>query len=180
LSFYDASLDGIRILDLETGEEGVLPSGFGIQGAWSPDGTAFLFPGLAIESGRGRVTLHLADLISRETMEVIDQSYEWQDVGSPQWSPGGEWIAIGVQPGMAGPGRQIWLLKPDGSGAHPIVEDPGFTFGGYRWDPWGERLVFQRFALDRPDDQPEVWIWTIATKELARISESAWLPDWLP
>jgi len=67
---------------------------------------------------------------------------------SPAWSPDGQWIAWTSQRQAGG---EIWLMKPDGSGAHAL------TLGDYpSWSPDSRRIAFARsvsntvllFAID--------------------------------
>ena len=61
-------------------------------------------------------------------------------VGSVAWSPRGDWIAYTVAPG-GGLNTQIWLVKPDGSGAKRLTpggKDNNALFG---WTRDGSRLM---------------------------------------
>jgi Tol biopolymer transport system component len=179
IAFYDSALDDIRILDLETGAEQFLPSGYGFVGSWSPDGNRIVFPVLIPVDDQFLTSLQVANLITRELEVIIDEENGWEEVGMPSWSPTGEWILIGVQTGEFGVGRQLWRLRPDGSEAQPFLLNPNFVHGGYQWDPTGARIVFQRFPIDDPGGEPEVILWDIDGREKL-VAKNAWLPAWLP
>jgi Tol biopolymer transport system component len=179
IAFYDSALDGIRILDLETGAEQFLPSGYGFVGSWSPDGNRIAFPVLIPVEDQFLTSLQVANLITRELEVIIDEENAWEEVGVPSWSPTGEWILIGVQTGEFGEGRQLWLIKPNGAEVNPVVVDPRFSHGGYRWDPEGMRIVFQRFLFGNPEAEPEVALLEIGGEEIL-IAKNAWMPAWLP
>ncbi len=178
LAFYDRNLESIRVLDLETGAEDVLSSGFGLIGGWAPDGNQMVIPVLSPHEDHFFVSLQIVDLRTKETRILVDEGVGWQDVGIPKWSPDGEWILIGVQSGELGSGRQLWLLRPDGTMAQMIDLTPGFTHGGYHWDSSSEHVVYQRFQLDEPEAQPEVMLWEFGGSANL-IAEKAWLPNWL-
>ncbi len=179
LAFYDLVVEGIRVLDLRTSSEQMIPTGFGVVGSWSPDGSQLIFPVLVHQGDQFLVTLQRVDLVTKEIQIVIGESMNWLDIGVPRWSPSGEWIVVGVRSGEFGEGRQLWLFRPDGTDAHTIVEDPNYTHGGHHWDPHGERIVFQRFLLGDAGAQPEVVLWE-TDWEVTLIASNAWLPEWLP
>ena len=87
---------------------------------------------------------------------------------------------IAIQSAEYGLGKQLWLMNSDGSGLHLIVIDPAFSHGGYRWDPYSEKIIFQRFNLGDPDATPEVWVWSMEDEQVQSIAQNAWQPDWLP
>ncbi len=55
-----------------------------------------------------------------------------------------------------------------------------YTFGGYRWDPWGTALVFQRFELNTPFATPEVGVLSVATGAVTMLVTDGATPEWLP
>jgi TolB protein len=68
------------------------------------------------------------------------------DARSPAWSPDGSQIAYVHTSGDDGY-HQIYLMKADGTGAHPVTEfDPGGIFG-VAWSPDGRRLAFGKCLL---------------------------------
>ena len=166
-------------MDLNTSSEQILTTGFGLVGSWSPDGNRMIYPVLVPDGDQFLTTLQIVDLQSKTIIDVIDEGMVWGDVGSPRWSPSGEWIAIGARTGEYGEGRQLWLLKPNGMDAHTVVGNPNYAHGGYRWDPWGKRIVFQRIPVDDLEGEPEVLIWEF-DGEVKLIAEDAWLPMWVP
>lgn len=180
LAFYDALVSGIRIITLAGGEDSILPSGYGVIGSWSPEGERMVFPVLKAAEDGFSISLHLASLTSQETTIVVDENVNFLDFGLPSWSPDGSWIVVGIQSAQHGLGKQLWLMKSDGSGLHPIVLEPTFAHGGYRWDPNSEKILFQRFHLDDPSAAPEVWLWSMEDEQVELIAQNAWQPGWLP
>jgi dipeptidyl aminopeptidase/acylaminoacyl peptidase len=138
-----------------------------------------IYPVLVQHEDQFLATLQIVDLATKALDVVIGEGMGWGDVGLPRWSPSGEWVVIGALSGEYGEGRQLWLLRPDGTEADTIVVDTTYTHGGYHWGPWGRRIVFQRFPLRDPGAQPEVVLWEIGGEETV-IARNAWLPAWLP
>lgn len=179
LGFYDLNLDGIRLIDLLTSSEQVLPSGYGLVGSWSPNGRRMAYPVLIPQDEQFLVGVQVADLYSKEVTVLIDEGMQWRDVSQPRWSPTGEWIAVAAVSGEYGPGRQLWLVQPDGSEAYPLTDEPGFSFGGFDWDPWGERIISQRFQAGDPEEGTDVVLLEIGGG-MRTIAREAWLPAWVP
>jgi Tol biopolymer transport system component/cytosine/adenosine deaminase-related metal-dependent hydrolase len=60
------------------------------------------------------------------------------DIGQPEWSPDGEWIAF--QSYRAGV-FDLWLIRPDGSGLRRLTHGP-YDHREPRFSPDGRRIVF--------------------------------------
>jgi len=61
-------------------------------------------------------------------------------VGSVYWSPTGEWLAYTVAPG-GGLNTQIWVMKPDGTGAKRLTPGGKDNNNLYGWTLDGTRLM---------------------------------------
>ncbi len=180
LAVYDSFVGGIRAVNLETGEAQVLPTLKGLVGAWSPSGAQMLFTSLRIVDEQPQTAILWADLQGRGIQTVLEERPGWFDFGVPAWSPAGGWMALSLRSDDPLGGRELWLMRPDGSEARPIIAELGVSYGAYAWDPLGERLIFQRFRLDEALAAPEVLVWTMETGELSLLRADAWLPGWLP
>jgi peroxiredoxin len=78
------------------------------------------------------------------------------------------------------PGKQLYLLDPETGEAQPLVVDAAYYHAGARWDPTGERIIFQRYPLHQAGALPSVWTVDLGTGELKQVAENAMLPQWLP
>ena len=61
-------------------------------------------------------------------------------VGRVLWSPGGDWLAYSVLPG-GGLNTQIWVMKPDGSGARRLTAGGKENNALYGWTHDGAKLM---------------------------------------
>lgn len=180
LAFFDGSVGGIRVLDLASGGEMVLPTLMGLVGAFAPDGQAMFFTDVQAQPNSVVGILYLADFGSQTITAPLSETLPFSDFGVPEWSQTREWIALSAKVADGGPGRQLWVLRPDGSDAHPIAADPAYTHGSYHWDAWGQQLVYQRVALGTPFPQPEIWVWSATTGAARQVATDGTLPMWLP
>lgn len=100
----------------------------------SPDATQFAY--LSNESGSPQIWVR--DLKRRIAPRQLTSLPD--PVGIVMWSPTGEWLAYTVAPG-GGLNTQIWVMKPDGTGAKRLT--PGGKDNNYLdgWTRDGTRLM---------------------------------------
>nr|NIV30704.1 hypothetical protein [Anaerolineae bacterium] len=105
---------------------------------------------------------------------------------SPAWSPGGGWIAYGRQfldEERWTPGRQIWLVRPDGSEAYALLEEPMGDHFSFAWRPDGAALAYVRNdQSEGPQPLPDVsiWVYDLVEREPVPVAPEGVLPKWLP
>lgn len=180
LAFFDGNVGAIRVLQIETGAEELLPTRMGVVGGWSPTGDRMLFNVMLFQGETATAGLQLADFSRQHTAQIELSEVAVRDFGVPAWSPDGAWVLIGLQTPESGPGRQLWLMRPDGSEARPLVSDPDFTHGGYRWSPEGDRLVYQRFPLRVTNAVPELYLLELEAGQPQLLAVDASSPAWIP
>jgi TolB protein len=180
IAAYDGTSTRIRVLNVQTKKEILLPSLMGTTGSWSPDGNRMLYNDLKIAGEQTHATLYLADFATEEISPAFADDPADVNYGIPNWSLDGAWVVTGIKRADQGLGSQLWIMRPDGGEARPITNDLAYTFGGYSWDPSGELVVFQRFELGVPFAKPEVMVWSFATGQITPIVQDASLPGWLP
>jgi TolB protein len=180
LAFFDGGIGSIRVLNLQTSEETLLPTQMGTLGSWSADEQEMLYSDLSFGGEQPFVTVYRAVFYTQEITPVLGRDLNFADYGPPAWSPDGQWMAISQRPPQGGATKQLWLMRLDGSEARSITDEPLYTHGGYHWDGWGTALVFQRFEIGQPYAQPELRVWTLATNEVEPLVRDATQAAWLP
>jgi Tol biopolymer transport system component len=179
IAAFDGSIGGIRVLDLQTGDVMILPSQMGVVGTWAPDGQTMLYNDLSIVGEQPYVQMYLANFQTKEVNLTFEAGEARIDYSVPVWSPDGQWAAAGLKNALSGGGNQLWIMRPDGSEGRAIADDPKYTYGAYRWDPWSQSLVFQRFELGEPFAKPEIMMWSPGDG-VRLIAQDASMPAWLP
>lgn len=180
IAFYDGSVFGLRLYDLTARTDWVLPTQLGELGSWSPDGAQMLYHELNITDAGNQSAAYLADFDQRQVTPALASDITNANYDSPVWSPKGEWVAVGLQSSSSSASGELWLMRPDGSEARPIVTETGYVYSAYRWSPTGEALVFHRFPLGVAYAQPDVVVWSLAEERLTVLAANATTPMWLP
>lgn len=181
LAFF-APQQGVRILDLTTDASQLVPNQLGEMGTWSPDGGALALVDLSVAGERLSSHLIFADLKDGSIQNLSDPEGQG-GYGSPAWSPSGEWLAFGrkaLPDGTPTAGQQLWLMRPDGREAHPLVTDPDAHLGSIAWSPDGRAMAYQRFPLRQADARPEIWFVPLDGADPVKLADNGTLPSWLP
>jgi Tol biopolymer transport system component len=42
----------------------------------------------------------------------------------------------------------VWLVRPDGTQAHVLLNEAGASYSGLSWSPDGQLLLYSRYRLD--------------------------------
>ena len=193
LSYVSPADEGVVLYRLADGQQRLLSSRVGRPAAFSPDSAQVIVSDLVLEGNptapddgdvpapiqeSSRVFLYRV-LLAEEGRERISADLPVDD-SAPAWSPDGQWIAFGRVPADAASGRQLWLMRPDGSEARALTNDPNLFHGPPTWSPDGTTLLYQRFDLSDPAATPEVWHLRLADSLSTLIAPGGYLPAWLP
>ncbi len=182
LAFFDENAGGLRVLNLETHQEQMLPTSDGQVGSWSGDGQQMLVNDVVTNPTSSYEAMFLVGLIDQPVKQIkgpIDQTID-ANYSVPVLSPDGQWIVVGVNYQNGPASSQLWLEKSDGTGARAITTNQVFTQAAYHWDPTSQDLVFQRLELDTSQARPEVVVWNRVDNTLTVIDQDSGLPEWLP
>lgn len=94
----------------------------------------------------------------------------------PSYSPDGQWILYEVSYGDR---SDIWMIRPDGTDAHPVIEDDSDNIHPC----WGPDASWFAFSSDRSGNY-DVWISDLDGSQLLQVTEDpgddiypAWNPE---
>ena len=180
LATYDIVQSAIRILDLQTSQESAIPSAYPGVGDWSPDSKALIFLDLSPGVLEPNVGMFIYSFMDESIHDALGEFLPNLDYDPPRWSPAGDLIVYGI--GLVGTsaGKDLWVADLESRDAFSITNDPSGSFSNYRWDPWGERLVFQRYAPSGPLPHTSIWIWDRSTGVANKLFENGVRPEWIP
>ncbi|MGH2523354.1 MAG: hypothetical protein ACRDH2_12695, partial [Anaerolineales bacterium] len=190
VSYFDSLRQAMVIHDLATGALTYIPDASGEMGTWSPDGQFIVYPEVYIPAGLTEVPggehsdrffgQLLKVAIATNATEGLSGA-ELADDASPAYSPSGEWIAFGrrgLAPDQWTPGRQLWLMRADGSEARPLTTEPLYNHSAFEWSLDGAELVYMRVNTTAPP--AEIWAIKADGTGARRLIEAGYLPEWVP
>mgnify|MGYP006296770009 CR=1 FL=1 len=179
LATYDTTQNAIRVLNLETSQESGIPRILQGSGDWSPDSERLLFTDLVEAENEPFVEIYIADL-EKDTMDTAFENPSTDtDFSQPRWSPMGDWLAAALRPVNANITKALWVLPLTEGNPISVADDPAANYSAYQWDPWGESLVYQRFALSG-SEPVSIWRWDWDSRRAVKILETGARPLWLP
>jgi Tol biopolymer transport system component len=182
LAFFDENAGGLRVLDLKTHQDQLLPTSDGHVGSWSSDGQQMLLNDVVTNPSTSYEAMFLVGFGNQPVRQLkgpVDETID-ANYSVPALSPDGQWIVVGLNFNNGPASSQLWLEKSDGTGAKAITTNQVFTLAAYHWDPTSQEVVFQRLELDTSQARPEVVVWNRAANTMTAIDQDAGLPVWLP
>lgn len=200
LAYFDFSTKEIVIVEPlilpDPSVQGSIVSELGVVGAWALDGTSLIFPDMVIlddtyakhETTGDELPLFYSHLFRQSINfglreDLSSMGFDLVEDASPVLSPDGKWIAFTrkfLQENLWTPGRQIWVMRTDGSQATQITDSPEFNYSSLSWHPDGNALTFVRTNQNDFAAGPEVWFYEFETDELELLSRGAYSPQWIP
>lgn len=181
LAAFDGGVGAVRVLNVRTSQDMLIETAMGTVGTFAPDGRSMIFNDMNFDgSNPPYVSIYQADLEARAIVPVIGRDPNFADYSVPAWSPLGDAIAVALRGENSGPSKQLWVMSPTGADPRRLTDNAGFTYGGYRWNPWGTALVAQRLELGIPFATPELVLVDAASGQVTPLVSDGALPRWLP
>lgn len=186
LSYLRLDPIGVSIYNLEDGRSAFYATSTGEPGIWHPTRLELVvstFREVEVDGNPQFLTHLLAvDPLGAQERNLSGEQSLVED-NSPAFSPDGEWIAFlrkELTGARASLGKQLWLMRADGSEAHPLTVAPEFDHGSPAWSPDGRLLAYQRFPLKGPNIVVSVWMVDVATGEQWQLATAGQRPQWQP
>lgn len=179
LAYYDTSRQAIHLYSLRTAESQFFPSQVEEVGSFSPDGSQMAYVSIDPESLPPAGELYLADLHANKSMPLFIDGLSSVDTGIPVWAGSGEWIAFSIRPTGIAAGRQLWVVRPDGSELRAVTDDSTANHAAASWSHNSSTLILQRLRLGSSDAQPDILSWDLASGRLKLLVENGALPVWM-
>jgi len=176
----------IRLVDPDSTERQEFEIDSESLGVWSPDGTLYLTTSLIpveTKDVEAAISSHLIlyNLLSQQPTDLTVRM-NLEDA-TPAFSPNGDWIAFGRKYLDASdwtPGRQLWLIKTDGSNCHALTNEPDLHHVNITWSPDGKHIAFMCFNQVKITASPEVWMMDVDSESPVRLVINAYAPQWIP
>lgn len=189
LVYYDAGRQGCVVVEVATAPTEVAFVAADGPCAWGAGGRALFavrfqpLPEVTDAQG-GQLTAAHVWRYDLEAGTAVDLSPapEVEDA-APTPDGRGMWVALGrrwLSPTRWTLGRQIWLMRPDGSDARPLTQAPVWQHQGFVWSDDGRYLAFVRTDQASLATPPEVWVYDLTSGAARQVAVNAYAPAWLP
>ena len=195
LSYFDTTRQAMVVQDLTTQAVSYIPDSSGEMGTWSPDGEFIVYPEIFFppeptpipgapepEHTDKFFSRLLRVTIATNATENLSGEGVVEDA-SPVYSPDGVWLAFArksLDQARWTPGRQLWLMRADGSDARPLTNEPLYHHSAFVWSPDGRRLIYMRSNAVTPGLPAEIWTINSDGTGARKLVEGGYLPQWMP
>ncbi|MBI4926477.1 MAG: PD40 domain-containing protein [Anaerolineae bacterium] len=180
LVFYDGIEVGLRLVELASNQDFLLPSNLGMTAGWSPDGLDLFFNRVVEDEATGNSTLYRYAISTQQISKVIENAEVSMDYGPASVHPNGELIALGVRDLSGNPARQLILFNRDGSQVKVLTTDVSLNVAAYQWSADGQAILFQGLQLGSSDARPSIDLLDVNSGAITLVSEQATQPRWIP
>jgi Tol biopolymer transport system component len=200
LSYYDFRNFRYYIVDLESGSKKYFENFTGEPGAWSPDGLLFVtveYSLLSTTIGK-EGELDPEEEFELETVFFTSSQMMAYEVSTgkrtnlsgdtlvedddPVFSPDGNWLVFSrriLSGETITPGRQLWLMRADGSQAQQITDEPEYKYMDFAWHPNSEQVAAVRASNVDRTEPTEIWLFDLRTDEAVEIMTEGFQPEWI-
>ena len=194
LAYVNDSLKAIFIYDFNTRTSLSIPNTSGESGTWSPDGKQIVFPEIFFSLGTkptsspdvkdyDKFYSHLQQVtVTTHAIKDLSVGTDVED-STPIYSPSGEWIAFGRRrliEALWTPGKQLWIMKSDGSETKAVTNDALYNHSAFGWSPNGKFLIYMRFNVADFINPSEIWMVNANGSGAKKLITGGYFPQWLP
>lgn len=179
LAFYDIAAQAYQIVEPTGSILASLPNQLGEPGAWTPDGDFYTIPMSDAGADASRL---FAFLPINGLLKDLSGPDSVEDT-SPVYSPNGLWLAFArkyLDADRWTPGRQLWLMSPDGSNAHPLTNDEFYSHASFAWSPDSQIIAFVKAHRTAPDVPPALWMIHADGSNPVQLVIEGYAPQWVP
>jgi Tol biopolymer transport system component len=172
-----------------------IPNKLGEMGAWSSDGKYLVYPEIVFvnqtatpgptSSGAPDFYSHIFrfDIATGGVTDMSGHEGGLIEDASPAYSPDGKWIAFArksLEPARWTLGRQLWLMRSDGSQSRPLTSQPVMNYATFAWRPDSARLVYVQSDQADPSRPPELGWLDVITGQTHALLVGGYAPKWIP
>jgi TolB protein len=200
LAYYNHTLMAIALVDdvsvAEPTPFNYIPNDMGLIGSWSPDGAHIVYSEIVFpQSNEGDEEqaewegapfyshIYRVEVRSGATQDLTGMRVGRVEDASPTYAPNGQWIAFTrkyLEQDRWTLGRQLWLMRADGSEARQLTDEPNLNYSSLVWSPDSTTLVFMvknQAAIAQPAN---IGLIEVDGGKPRLLVEGGYLPRWIP
>lgn len=192
LSYSVPSDELVYVYNFENGRYFNIPSISNNGVAWHPNSETFIIQDhdlVVLHQGEGddhlthghdfEEAIHLFEVSTRDEQRQILTEAGQVDDGTAVYSPDGEWVVFGRRAIRTNTGRQLWLMRADGSEKRPLTDNLTIQHGAVSWSENGRFLLYQTTSTQNPNSIPTLWLMDLETEEQVALIENGIQGSWL-
>lgn len=178
LSYIAPQTQEVHLFDIVSGQTLIVPSQTGEMASWNPAGDRVLVTEIQFQGEQFSIHIFSVDAESGELVNISNELAV--NDGSPVFDPAGEWIIFGRKVTRAPMGKQLWLMRPDGSEAVRLTDNFDIHYGLPSWSADSQSVIVQQYDITEPGARPGIWLIDLTDNSLHEIASPGVLPTWLP
>ena len=178
LAYLVPADDALRIYNFQTGDSSLVFSKMKTPPVWSFKGDSLFFNDTQMMGEAHATQILRMDLPSGKSINLSGDKEV--DDAAPAPSPDGEWLAFGRKAPRAAMGRQLWLMRLDGSQARALTNDTAIHHAPLSWSADGRYLLFQRAVTGDASARPALWVYEVESESFREIASPGRQGVWLP
>lgn len=179
LSYIDPQRGELHVLRFDGEHHFTIPNQMGEAPIWHPRHNVLLFADVLLRGEDMVVHLFRIDVEQGELHDISGEMHLVED-RFPTWSPDGSWLACVRKVAGTAMGRQVVMMRPDGSESFVLTQDALYDHLRPAWSPDDRHVAFQRSSIQQSIPAPEIWLINVTTGEAQQAAASGIQPAWLP
>lgn len=186
LAVYNATRQVYSFYELNTQNLVSFPNETGEPGTWNPDGETYLAAEIMDVNPSNLLQVSASHLlryaITSENVFDLTVANDIEDT-SPVYSPTGDFIAFTrryLDAERWTPGRQLWVMREDGSEAHALINEPNYYHYDFAWSPDSTKIAYLRFDQVTMNKPPELWLINADGSDAIQLVIGGYNPRWIP
>ena len=155
LSYVSPLEEGMQVYDFESGDLRVIPGEMQGAAVWAPAAAVFATAKTRFVGTGYGASILTVDMDSDTYLDLGDDEGDIDT--APVWSPDAGRLAF-RRSSPSAPSGQLWIMGADGADPRALTVDQQFGSASPSWSPDGRFIVYQRFLLEEPYAEPQVWV----------------------
>lgn len=180
LIFHDGLEQQLRLVQLSTEQEILLPSSAGKSAAWAPEGLAVYYNDVLVEESLAYGALYRFEPMTKQIDRLFADLAEPVNEGQAAFSPDGRWMLLARGEPQSNARRQLWLVDRQTDAMQPVTNDPLVSIGAYLWSPDSDQAAIQVLTFGTSNARPMIQVWQRTRHTFTTVAEDAAAAQWLP